>query len=715
MSKSAALAGTNGVAIGAVAIAVAVGAGLYVSGALDPGTPQPDPEVAQDVVQPQAPVVVEESAALVAPEPEADPEPEAVAAVDPEPVEETPVVIEPPRFDLVRLETDGSALVAGVGEIEREIGILLDGEKLATVITGSDGRFVSFLDIAPSEVPRVLSLVMMMDDGPLESEEQVILAPTPVVVAEADVAPEGEEPVVETAEGDAQVEDPAVEVAEVEPQAEEPAVEVAEVEPQAEQPAVEVAEVEPQAEEPAVEVAEVEPQAEEPAVEVAEVEPQAEEPAVEVAEVEPQAEEPAVEVAEVEPQAEEPAVEVAEVEPQAEEPGVEVAEVEPQAEEPAVEVAEVEPQAEEPAVEVADVEPQAEEPAVKVAEVEPQAEEPAVEVAKVEPEAEEPAVDVAAVEPQDQEPAVETARADAPALEAPEVDAAPVDPVVSTSTGQKVPAVDVQVTAPVLLAAPELPEVEDTPQALVTRGDPKAPEADPVVVAKVQNPEAEPRAVPEPDVEVAEVSDQLAEPATAVEKGPEVVASTTVLLSDKTGVRVLQAPSVPGVAPQVLSSVALDAITYDDTGDVALSGRGAGRTAGFVRVYLDNKPITTSRIREDGSWKADLPEVDTGVYTLRVDQVDDQGAVTSRVESPFKRESREALAQVRDEEKTLPIKAVTVQPGDTLWAISRERYGEGILYVHVFQANRDRIRDPDLIYPGQIFALPKDEVVLTEN
>ena len=51
---------------------------------------------------------------------------------------------------------------------------------------------------------------------------------------------------------------------------------------------------------------------------------------------------------------------------------------------------------------------------------------------------------------------------------------------------------------------------------------------------------------------------------------------------------------------------------------------------------------------------------------------------------------------------------VTVQAGNTLWGISRERYGQGILYVQVFEANRDKIRDPDLIYPGQIFNLPDD-------
>lgn len=54
------------------------------------------------------------------------------------------------------------------------------------------------------------------------------------------------------------------------------------------------------------------------------------------------------------------------------------------------------------------------------------------------------------------------------------------------------------------------------------------------------------------------------------------------------------------------------------------------------------------------------------------------------------------------------IAAVTVQPGSTLWAIARDRYGEGILYVQVFEANRDKIRDPDLIYPGQVFDLPAD-------
>ena len=49
---------------------------------------------------------------------------------------------------------------------------------------------------------------------------------------------------------------------------------------------------------------------------------------------------------------------------------------------------------------------------------------------------------------------------------------------------------------------------------------------------------------------------------------------------------------------------------------------------------------------------------------------------------------------------------VTVQPGFTLWGIAQERYGDGVMYVQVFEANRDKIRDPDLIYPGQVFSVP---------
>ncbi len=47
-----------------------------------------------------------------------------------------------------------------------------------------------------------------------------------------------------------------------------------------------------------------------------------------------------------------------------------------------------------------------------------------------------------------------------------------------------------------------------------------------------------------------------------------------------------------------------------------------------------------------------------------------------------------------------------VQPGDTLWAIAKKYYGNGVQYTKIFNANRDKIKNPNLIYPGQKLVIP---------
>jgi LysM repeat protein len=180
-----------------------------------------------------------------------------------------------------------------------------------------------------------------------------------------------------------------------------------------------------------------------------------------------------------------------------------------------------------------------------------------------------------------------------------------------------------------------------------------------------------------------------------------------VLKAGSDGVELVQRAN--GQLPQVMDQISLDTIGYSDQGDVLLSGRAQGQSV--VRVYLDNRAVTELDVLEDGRWKGKLDGVDPGVYTLRLDELGKDGKVLSRLETPFKREAPDRLI-LAAKPGTPPsagqplIRAVTVQKGDTLWAISRERYGEGILYVRVFEANRTNIRNPDLIYPGQVFALP---------
>ena len=49
---------------------------------------------------------------------------------------------------------------------------------------------------------------------------------------------------------------------------------------------------------------------------------------------------------------------------------------------------------------------------------------------------------------------------------------------------------------------------------------------------------------------------------------------------------------------------------------------------------------------------------------------------------------------------------VVVQPGNSLWRIARRTMEDGFAYTIIYEANKEQIRDPDLIYPGQIFEIP---------
>ena len=54
-----------------------------------------------------------------------------------------------------------------------------------------------------------------------------------------------------------------------------------------------------------------------------------------------------------------------------------------------------------------------------------------------------------------------------------------------------------------------------------------------------------------------------------------------------------------------------------------------------------------------------------------------------------------------------PMQTYTVQSGDTLSKISQHFYGRASDYQRIFEANRDQLRDPDKIQPGQVLRIPR--------
>ena len=318
---------------------------------------------------------------------------------------------------------------------------------------------------------------------------------------------------------------------------------------------------------------------------------------------------------------------------------------------------------------------------------------------------------------------VETTQADMPAevIKAPETvedtatAALPEDTetTVTTALAEQVDAVQ-----EVLESATEqvATAVETTTEAVTETATAVALEAAEVPAEVTENPAVE-EAVEE-TVEVTEAATEDAvEDAAEVDiaKAPEQPIqeeeaqqedTPTVMIADVSGVKIVSKAPASAENPEIF----LDTISYDEEGALTLAGRGV--PSGLLRLYLNNAVIGETTTDALGAWSYDASAIEPGVYTLRVDQLNaDASKVLARMETPFKREARSKLQeQLSAAESPARINVVTVQPGNTLWGISRERYGQGILYVQVFEANRDKIRDPDLIYPGQIFNLPDDAV-----
>lgn len=168
------------------------------------------------------------------------------------------------------------------------------------------------------------------------------------------------------------------------------------------------------------------------------------------------------------------------------------------------------------------------------------------------------------------------------------------------------------------------------------------------------------------------------------------------VLTPRYGVGVSRVLQKPGAIRQPID-LSVDTADYDEAGKVVFSGQATPDSE--VRIYLDNEFSGAAAADETGGWTfaPDAP-VAGGAHILRLDQIVDGDSVALRVEQPFNPDVPldTALAEGH----------VIVQPGNSLWHIARRLYGTGYLYTQIFQANEDRIKDPDLIYPGQKFAVP---------
>jgi len=157
--------------------------------------------------------------------------------------------------------------------------------------------------------------------------------------------------------------------------------------------------------------------------------------------------------------------------------------------------------------------------------------------------------------------------------------------------------------------------------------------------------------------------------------------------------------------------VFIDTIDYEDRSNMIVSGRAL--SGHVVRLYLDNQFMQAVTVDAEGHYRFFLnEEVAPGEYILRIDlTATEEDTVLARAEIPFAKATfPPELADAANAEGV-----VVVQPGNSLWRIARNLYGQGLFYTEIYRANAEQIADPDLIYPGQVFALPQDEENSSED
>lgn len=177
-------------------------------------------------------------------------------------------------------------------------------------------------------------------------------------------------------------------------------------------------------------------------------------------------------------------------------------------------------------------------------------------------------------------------------------------------------------------------------------------------------------------------------------------ASLAVRVNPDGSIDILQGPQAQTGA----GSVSITGLRYDESGRLSVVGQAT--PGAQVRVYLDNQPLAATKAGDDGQWRAPPRQAPKqGTHTVRADELDAKGKVVARAEISF-------TLPEGDKQAAKPVAGgdkITVEPGNSLWRIARRTLGSGVDYVMIFQANREQIRNPDLIYPGQVLVIPKEK------
>ena len=179
---------------------------------------------------------------------------------------------------------------------------------------------------------------------------------------------------------------------------------------------------------------------------------------------------------------------------------------------------------------------------------------------------------------------------------------------------------------------------------------------------------------------------------------PEDVTPADVTPADSANADAVETEGGSTIDAVSISSLAPRALVWMEGDVLAISGVSRGGIK--VGAAIDGGNFAEALVLADGQWQLSGP-VDTSKprITLDFSLYDNGGQQVATYQLPIK--TRELSSGLDGSEM------VIVQRGDALWRIAYRSYGKGVRYVDIVRRNAAAISDPDLIYPNQIFAIPK--------
>ena len=146
---------------------------------------------------------------------------------------------------------------------------------------------------------------------------------------------------------------------------------------------------------------------------------------------------------------------------------------------------------------------------------------------------------------------------------------------------------------------------------------------------------------------------------------------------------------------QKILGLSLDVAEYFDEDGLMLTGRAKPNTK--VKLFFSDNFIKESESNNRGVWKMQLKKFDFADNNL---------IITTEIEGQnIKLKTR--IFEKKIDPNFIFEKEVTVKNGNSLWRIARKTLGGGVYYSEIYKNNMKEIENPDLIFPGQVFNIPK--------